>query len=207
MAARPHRIAKTGARRQLILIEWVLQQVPLVEAEVKQGKAAEDSLKFQIPGRSNGLDNAASSRQAQTQSEDRPSSPATGREVSPPAPSSNSLKQPRVEDTGDDGRRSRRVSKNLHSGTTKNATSGAQLVANNATRSSASSSTPAHTTSSAPGLKRTTPVPVASTTLDVAPRRSRRLAGKQPEFDMLKSKPRGATASEEPAGRPSGSQK
>ena len=189
----PHSIAQIGARRQSILMQWVLKQLPLVEAEMEEAKGAGVSSNTPSARPSSGMVNGAQSRQPRNQSEDRQVSSSAETSLPSPARTTSTSKRPHLNDTEDDERRPKRARKDPDSVITETATPSTQPATSRATRSPQPASATPQTTSSAPRPKRTPRAPVVPYNLDVSPRRSRRLTDKQHEVDVLKSERHGAT--------------
>jgi hypothetical protein len=203
-AARSHGRAKEAAQRHFARVQWILDQVPLVEAEMREAKAAEGNSKNPSGKSKTGGEQGVQGRRkrARGQSEDQPAKPPTGAHMPPPAQTRNASKLTRLGNTRDEDveRRAKRVRKDLD-GSIVEATPRGRPATSKTTRSRQPAPTPPKSTSSAPKSKqRARPSAVADS--GVASRRSRRLIGDQPEFGLLKER-RGATPVEEPVQRPS----
>ena len=184
LSVRSHSIAQTGARRQFILRQWVLQQLAPVEAEMKEAKGAGVSSNTSPVRPGSGIDDGTLSRQPRNQSEDQKVSSSAGTSLPSPARTTSTSKRPHLNDTEDDERRPKRARQDPDSVITETETPSSQPATSRATRSRQPASATPQTASSAPRPKRTPRAPVVRDNLDVAPRRSRRLADNQHEADV-----------------------
>lgn len=203
-AGRKHSLAVIAAKRHYAKMQWILDQVPLVESEMMESKAAEVDSNTQTNKFSLGGEKEPQSRQTRRrgQSEEQPAKPPTGASVLPPAQTRNASKRTRLDNTEDVERRPKRIRKTLDGGITETTTPLAHPTTSRATRSNQPATLPPKPTSSAPRSKQGTRTPHVSAT-NVPLRRSRRLVGDQPEFGMRKER-RGARPVEEPVKRSSG---
>ncbi len=187
ISVQPHRIAKTGAKRQSILMQWVLQQLPLVEAEMKEAKKAEVNSSSQLTKPRSAIANAVESRQPRNHSNDRQVNSSPGANLPSPAPTTNTFKRPRLNGTEEDERCPKRARNDLDSSTAETATPSSLPATIRATRSCHPASAVPQSTSSTSKLERAPRAPVARDNPDLAPRRSRRLAETQHELGVLES--------------------
>ena len=186
LSVRNHSIAQTGARRQSTLRRWVLQQLPLVEAEMKEAEESEVNSNTQLVKPRSGTANGAQSRQPRNQSEDRQVSSSADTNLSSPVRTKNTSKHPRLDDTTDGGRHPKRAHKDLESDITETATPSTQPATNRATRSRQPASATLQTIPSTSKPKQAPRASVPPDSPDGAPRRSRRLSDRQHEVDVLK---------------------
>ena len=187
LSVRSHSIAQTGARRQSILRQWVLQQLPLVEAEMKEAKGAGVSSNTSPVRPDSDINDRTLELQPRNQNEDQKGSSSAGTGLSSPTQIANAPKRPHLDHPTEDGRRPKRPRTDLDSGITEITTPPIHPVTSRATRSRQPASATPQITASAPKPKLAPPAPVAPDTPDGAPRRSRRLANGQHEVDVLKT--------------------
>jgi len=200
-----HCSAKTEVRLRYARLRWILEQVPVVEAEKRKATAAAGNTKSQSVRRISSVEEGAQTCQNpdQEQSKDEQASPPTGVNEIFPAQTGGSSKRTRTDDNEHDGRRSKRVRKDLDVGLTETTTPAGRPVTRKVARPHQHASVPPQIATAGPKPKRPSQTLAVSEVTVVALRRSRRLAGDQAEFGLLKER-RGQAPVEEPVQRSSG---
>lgn len=109
---RSYREAKRNAERHGILLQWVKEQVSLIEVEPKQGKVAEDSSDAR-PGKSQGIKRARADEDTETEGHGNKRRKQDDEERAIPRPRGQTLKRTRDDNPVDHGVPSKRPKRGI----------------------------------------------------------------------------------------------